>query len=211
MKAIPPQLLSFEQQLRALQPTPARTTPEQMLYQAGWEAALAHVASTTPPLTLVAPAQPTVRVNRRSAAWYWPVSTAALLLLSATLGWRVWEQPAAAIPAISGPAAPAPQLAQTPPRPIEPPATATVLTSPSASVPLAMSNTVSYSTAYSPRQETRDETDYQKLASYLELRDRIARGGLSMLPTPAYRGDEQRRAPKSTQRELLADLWREVL
>src|SRR6478736_5607271 len=88
MEPLPQELLNLEQQLRAFAPQAPQTSREQLLYQAGWEAALAQHSAPT----AASPATPVQKSQRRSN-YYWAAACAALLLLSTALGWQVWQQP----------------------------------------------------------------------------------------------------------------------
>jgi hypothetical protein len=143
---ISPELLAFEQQLRTLMPQPAELSREELLYQAGWQAALAQhstPSASTPVVMLTKPQQ-----TRTNALW--AAACAVLLLVSAALGWQVWQQPPV------GPALPL----------------ATVPTAP----PLRPNIEQQLAGKSSDRQETVNSA----AVSYLELRERVTRGGLTM-------------------------------
>lgn len=74
---MPSDLKSFEAGLAALAPASAGLNRDELMYRAGWAAC---AAAGTAPMTM-RPAGRTVAV-----AWLWPLTTAGLVLLSATLG-----------------------------------------------------------------------------------------------------------------------------
>jgi len=183
MQPLPQELQTLEQQLRNFVPQLPQTSPEQLLYQAGWEAALAQHAATSTSSLAMSRSNPTQRSNH-----YWAAACAALLLLSTALGWRVWHQPQTVL---------MPQMATTPAK------------TPSTTNPApALANTTPVPELEEPRFAHEQPT---ALANYLELRQRITRGGLSMWPvsTPVH-NDAADTSLKPT-RDWQAELLREAL
>jgi len=185
MESIPQELLNFEQQLQALQPLPVRTSPEQLLYQAGWEAALAQHTVTAS----VSPAASIQRLPRPRANHYCAAACAVLLLLSTALGWQVWQQPQLGLTPNTATTVPA-----TPHRSASP-APALAITAPAAD----------------PEEPRFAEIEPSALASYLELRHRVTRGGLSMwsVSTPGRVAPND--GSQAPARDWQAELLREAL
>jgi hypothetical protein len=69
---LPPDLKSLAADLAALAPSSGSVNRDELMYRAGWEACAA-----------TSPAVPSTRL--RAAAWSWPLSTAALVLIAAAL------------------------------------------------------------------------------------------------------------------------------
>ncbi len=86
-------IVELEHQLRSFVPQTPQTSREQLLYQAGWEAALVQQAGNATATPRTAQAQP-----RRAANYYWAAACAALFLLSTALAWKVWQQPQSGVP-----------------------------------------------------------------------------------------------------------------
>jgi hypothetical protein len=202
MEPLPPELLNsellnLENQLRAFVPQAPQTSREQLLYQAGWEAALAQHAA---PMT-ASPAVAIQKTRQPSTNYYWAAACAALFLLSTALGWQVWQHPQpGAVPSVVtttsvAPTVNAPTMKEAPAVTETPIATPTLAIS-EETLPLAAS-------LFVDRQPS-------ALASYLELRQRVTRGGLSMwsVSTPA-RGEPN--ALPVPARDWQAELLREAL
>ncbi len=176
-------MLDLEQQLGLFVPQTPQASREQMLYQAGWEAALAQQANASP----LARTTLLNKSSRPATNYYWGAACAALLLLSTALGWQVWQQPR------SG----SPQLITTSP------ATARDANSDASST--RANNEMTF-----PNIEQRN-SDYRTsgLINYLELRERVTRGGLSMWPVskpaPVDVGDYTQQSTSDWQEELFRE------
>ncbi len=85
MEPLSKELLDLEQQLGLFVPQTPQASREQMLYQAGWEAALAQQANASP----LARTTLLNKSSRPATNYYWGAACAALLLLSTALGWQV--------------------------------------------------------------------------------------------------------------------------
>ncbi len=185
MEHISQELLNLEQQLRSFVPQGPQASPEQLLYQAGWEAAL---AQHNPASTATAPG-PVQKSPRPRTNHYWAAACVALLLLSTALGWQVWQQPQ--------------------PRSL-PLTTTTVPTTPQPSpkpAPVLVS-TVPENEPETPRSAANEPS---ALASYLELRQRVTRGGLSMWPVSTPVRIDPNDALPTPARDWQAELLREIL
>jgi hypothetical protein len=185
MEPLPQELQSLEQQLRMLVPQTPQTSPEQFLYQAGWEAALAQQA----PTAAACPAASTTQPQRSRTNTYWAAACAALLLLSTALGWRAWQQPASHSFPI------------------------TVITI--APTPLPSNNSPPMLAVTAPANErnmTRSaEAESSALVNYLELRQRVTRGGLSMWPVSSPTVLAPQEMSLTPARDWQAELLREAL
>lgn len=191
MGPLPPELLNaelrdLEQQLRALVPQAPQTSREQLLYQAGWEAALAQ--HNVP--AAISPAVATQKTREPYANNYLAAACAVLLLLSTALGWQVWKAPPGVAP---------PVVSTTPSTPSEKPLPAVPATQAKTEQP---SEIVDSSFLGSP------STPW---ASYLELRERVTRGGLSMWPVSTPARIESDDAVQLPARDWQAELLREAL
>lgn len=179
MEPLPQELQNLEQQLRSFVPQAPQASPEQLLYQAGWEAALAQ--HTTPATT--SPAASVQKSPRHQANYYWAAACAALALLSTALGWQVWH-------------------------PVQPGATPSIVTTTPGAATEKEIPEQAPSLVITPSTTSDDQPS--ALASYLELRQRVTRGGLSMwsvsAPVRVEPGDEP-----VTNRDWQAELLREAL
>lgn len=184
MEPLSKELLDLEHQLRLFVPQTPQTSREQMLYQAGWDAALAQQASS------VLPAAPTTlpKNSPRSATnYYWAAACAALAVLSTALAWQVVLQPQ------SGPAT---MITTCPPTPRE--------SNPSASPKLA-----NIEITVANAEPGRWANSTSGLVNYLELRERVTRGGLNMwpvsTPAPGDPGDSAQVSDRDWQEELFRE------
>ena len=184
MEPLPIELQNLEQQLRAFLPQAPQESPEQLLYQAGWEAALAQQAATA----AASPAGSALK-SPRSTNHYWAAACAALVLLSTALAWQVWQQPQARSLPITTTTTPAKPQPATKPEPT--PAVA-------AAPPMLVEPRVT-------------EDQPSALASYLELRQRVTRGGLSMWPVSTPVRVDANDNEKPTSRDWQAEVLREAL
>jgi hypothetical protein len=180
------ELLELEQQLRSLMPAMPQTSPEQMLYQAGWEAALAQQPGTViTTANSMAPAKP----HHHSAVPYLTAACAALLLLSAALAWQVWQQPQAGIsvPITTAPA------------------------NPREGAPAAAPSSAIAEPLYANIAPTFGAQQAAGLLNYLELRERVTRGGLSMWPTSTPAPVDPSHSTAGPSRDWQEELFRETL
>jgi hypothetical protein len=186
MEALPTKLQDLENQLRVLVPQTPQTSREQLLYRAGWEAALAQHAMFTETSPAVA-----MQNTRQPYANYLAVACAALLLLSTALGWQVWQSPQSSV---------APPVVST--------TTSTPSEKPLSAAPATLVNTEQpFDIVERPFQESATST----LARYLELRERVTRGGLSMWPVSTPARIEPGAAAQLPARDWQAELLRETL
>jgi len=184
MEPLPKELLELEHQLRLFVPQTPHITREQLLYQAGWEAALVQQAgnATATPRTDQAP-------PRRAANHYWAAACATLFLLSTALAWRVWQQPQSGAPTMITTA----------------PAT------PPVSLPRASAIVTMQAPAIEERQPRSWENSATAWANYLELRERVTRGGLSMWPVSTPAPAEHSDTSPAPARDWQEELFRETL
>jgi hypothetical protein len=76
------ELKAVEQSLRSLEPSETGVNRDRLMYQAGWGACESAMNRATPAPTVAARADGNARQAR---TWLWPATSAALLLVSATL------------------------------------------------------------------------------------------------------------------------------
>lgn len=162
---LPSDLKSLEADLAALAPATGELNRDELMYRAGWEA---HAAAESCRLAVSSN-------NRRGGhAWLWPLTTGALVLLSATLGIVLaMRQPDLEIVYVERPANGGIKAAQE-----RSSTTASELSSEDAHVASAQEP----SPVHTPRlvgAPTRFGNDY------LSLRERVLAFGVDMLPSPS--------------------------
>lgn len=182
---LPHDLKSLEADLAALAPASANLPRDELMYRAGWEACAA--AATVSRDDAGQP--PEASFGRReqrprgTAAWLWPLTSAALVLVSATLGTllAVRGEPEVRVVYVEKPAAAMPHESNNSESVASP--ISTPLTE---SMRAALGADMQRPRASAVRLQSRNTNDY------LSLRDRVLALGVDVLPNstaPTTAGD----------------------